>query len=246
MGALKTFRRKHKLNRRAITAWFWSLILFPVPLKWKRHWQQVRRYRSFHDDSCRLLKPKTFNQKLYYKMLYDRRPLLAIFADKLAAREYVRQKVGGDILIPLLATDDRPEEIPFEQLPLRFVLKTNHGSGYVRIVKNKSREDVNELRAVCREWLAKNYGKISGEWVYQNVPPKIMIETFLSTAGGEVASDYKFFVGNGKVFMIQLDLDRYIGHRRNIYTPDWKKFDVRYRVPNINEAVPRPANLDKC
>ena len=192
-----------------------------------------------------LLTPKTFNQKLHYKIVFDRRPLLVTFADKLLAREYVRQKIGGDILVELLLTTDRPEEIKFDQLPQKFVVKANHGSGYVRIVKDKTMEDESDLRCACRGWLLQNYGDMAGEWVYQSIAPKIMVESFLEAGNGEVANDYKFFVFNGRVFMVQVDLDRFHEHRNAVFTPDWKRIQVSYLCPTADHPVARPACLEK-
>jgi hypothetical protein len=72
-----------------------------------------------------------------------------------------------------------------------------------------------------------------------------MIESFLDAGDGEVARDYKFFGFNGKVFMIQVDMDRYIAHRRDLFTTDWKRIDVRYRVPNAIKPASKPAGLEK-
>jgi hypothetical protein len=191
------------------------------------------------------LKPKTFTQKLSYKIVFDRRPLLVTFADKLLAREYVRQKVGSDILVDLLAVGSSPEDIDFNQLPQRFVLKTNHGSGYVRIVKDKAREDEAELRRLCRGWLSQNYGTLTGEWVYTSITPKIMVESFLAADNGDAASDYKFFVFNGKVFMVQVDVDRFIEHRNAVFTPEWKRIQVSYLCPTVEGPVARPACLER-
>jgi hypothetical protein len=82
-------------------------------------------------------------------MIYDRRPLLVTFADKLIAREYGRQKIGNEVLVNLLAVAGRPEEIRFETLPPRFVLKSNHGSGHVWIIKDMSQKNESELRDLC-------------------------------------------------------------------------------------------------
>ena len=180
-----------------------------------------------------------------YKMIYDRHPLLTTFADKSEAREYVRAKIGGDILVELLAVADRREEIKFEQLPQRFVLKANHGSGYVRIVKDKSREDESGLRRTCRQWLSENYGEKTGEWVYKSILPKIMVEIFLDSGNGEPPNDFKFFAFNGKTFVIQVDVDRFVGHRRDLFTPGWKRFDARYLYPNTDRPAPKPSCLDE-
>lgn len=192
-----------------------------------------------------LLKPQTFNQKLCYKMVFDRRPLVVTFADKLRAREYVRQKIGSDVLLNLLVVATSPDDIHFDQLPWRFVLKTNHGSGYVRIVKDKTLEDESDLRRICRGWLSQNYGDLTGEWAYKSITPKIMVESFLENGNGDVASDYKFFVFNGRVFMIQVDLDRFTDHRNAVFTPDWQRIQVRYVCPTADRPVAKPACLER-
>ena len=192
-----------------------------------------------------LLKPKTFNQKLHYKIIFDRRPLLVTFADKLQAREYVREKIGSDVLVDLLAVTACPEDIRFDQLPQRFVLKTNHGSGYVRIVKDRLKEDESELRRTCHNWLSKNYGELTGEWAYKSITPKIMVESYLDASDGEVANDYKFFVFNGKVYMIQVDLTRFTGHRNAAFTPEWERIPVRYLCPTAEGPVAKPVCLER-
>ncbi len=233
MASIKNIRRKLKLNR--------SSLLSLLPL----HLQYVLRYKSAQKSFHSLLRPETFNQKLIYKMTYDRRPLLTTFADKLQAREYVRQKIGGEILVDLLLTNDRTEEINFDRLPRQFVMKANHGSGYVRIVKNKGEESESDLRQVCHKWLAQEYGASTGEWVYASIHPTIMVESFLDSGNGEVPNDYKFFVFNGKVFMIQVDSTRFTDHRRDLFSTDWKRFDVRYGYSQTGVPIPKPSALEK-
>jgi len=232
MNRIKEIRRKLKLNR--------SSLLSLLPL----HLQYVLRYKSAHKEFCLLLRPQTFNQKLFYKMIYDRRPLLVTFADKLQAREYVRQRIGDDILIELFASTDRPEEIKFDRLPRQFVLKANHGSGYVHIVKNKLLENETELRSMCHQWLSQAYSEWNAEWFYKPIPPKIMVESFVDSGNGEAPFDYKFFVFNGKVLMIEVDSDRFTDHRKDLFSPEWKRFDVRYVYPNASRNIPKPAGLE--
>jgi hypothetical protein len=233
MGMLRDFRKQHGLTR--------ARLLDRLPL----HLKYVQEYRSVHGKTCLLLRPKTFNEKIFYKMLHDCRPLLATFADKLLAREYVRRTVGGEILVDLLAVSDRPEDLPFEQLPRQFMLKANHGSGFTRVVHDRLLEDKTELCRTCQKWLSVNYGKLTGEWVYQDIHPQIMVERLLVCANGQLPGDYKFFVFNGKVFMIQVDVDQFADQRRNFYSADWKQFDVRCLYPNADRPMPRPANLER-
>jgi hypothetical protein len=178
-------------------------------------------------------------------MIYDRRPLLVTFADKLQVREYVRRKVGDDILTNLLFTTDRPEEIKFNQLPEKFVLKANHGSGYVRIVKNKSHENEATLRQICQKWLSQAYSDLNCEWFYKPISPRILIESFLDAGDGEAPFDYKFFVFSGKVFMIQVDSHRFKDHRRDLFSRNWERFNVTYVYPNADGNIPPPACLSR-
>jgi hypothetical protein len=237
MVGLKRLRRRYGLNRSAL------LSLLPAP--WQLHLQYIQRYRYAHKEKCLLLRPKTFNQKIFYKMMYDRRPLLAVFADKLQAREYVRRRIGPEVLVDLLAVASRPENLQFDQLPAQFVLKTNHGSGYVRVVENQAIEDRSELRRLCSEWLSINYGELTGEWVYKGIHPQIMVEKFLGAPGGRTLVDYKFYVINGRVFIIQTDVDRLTDHRLDFFSTDWKRFDVRYAYPNALQPAAKPRCLDQ-
>lgn len=232
MGALKKLRRRLRLNRGALKTWL------------PRHLQAVLRYQSCQGEFSWLLRPRTFNQKLFYKMLYDRRPLLATFADKLLVREYVRQKVGGEILVNLLAVTDRPEEIDFEKLPRQFVLKANHGSGYFHIVMDKSVENETTMRQACAGWLSENYGEKTGEWVYKKIPPKIMVEALLIDHAGEPPCDYRFFMCNGKTAMIEVDMS-FTEQPRDLFTPDWQRLDVSDHLPGPGRSVPQPALLDQ-
>jgi hypothetical protein len=232
MPAFRQLRRKLKLDKGSLIS------LLPRPV------QFALRYRSAHHPGRLVFTPTAFHEKLFYKRLFDRRPILAVFADKLKARDYVTERVGPEVLVKILATARRAEDLPFAQLPARFVLKANHGSGYVRIVKDKSQENEAELRRLAQGWLAENYGRKTGEWIYNDIPPTLMVEEFLDDGDGHVPLDYKFFVFAGQTFMIQVDAGRFINHRRDFYTPAWQRLDVRDRNPNIGHPVPRPAGLN--
>jgi len=113
------------------------------------------------------------------------------------------------------------------------------------VVRDRLLEDHAALRRLCQEWLAVNYGKLTGEWVYEDIHPQIMVERLLVCADGRLPGDYKFFVFNGKVFMIQLDVDQFTDQRRDFFSADWKRFDVRCLYPNADQPMPRPASLDR-
>jgi hypothetical protein len=191
-----------------------------------------------------LRQPKTFNEKIQWKKLHDRRELLVRTADKFAVRDYVRAKGLEGILIPLLWYGTDPKAIPFEQLSERFVVKPNHLSGAVIIVRQGRNADTAFIQAQAEIWMATKYYSKFLEWAYQNIDPCILIEEFKSCHGDEVCPDYKFFCFHGEPRFCQVDMDRFTHHRKNIYDMEWRLLPVKYNHDN-GPDVPRPANLDE-
>ena len=145
-----------------------------------------------------LKKPRTFNEKLQWLKLYDRKPEYSRMVDKYAARELVAEKIGREYLIPLVGGPwNSEEEIDFDALPERFVLKTTHDSGGVIICRNKAEFDVEAAKAKLKKRLKRKYYYGKREWPYKDVPPRIIAEEFLEDKPGADILDYKFFCFNG-------------------------------------------------
>jgi len=190
-----------------------------------------------------VLFPKTFNEKLQKRKLFDRRPILTLMSDKYAVRNYVREKLHVDISPRLYLVTDNPADISFKDLPEKFVIKPTHASNWVRIVQDKSLISEKELREECQKWLRRSYYDVSKEWVYKNIPRRLLVEELLEDGTGEVPRDYKFFVFAGKVQLIQVDVDRFRGHRRNLYDRHWNRLDVSFVYDTYGGALPRPNGL---
>ena len=116
--------------------------------------------------------------------------------------------IGEEYLIPLLGAYDKPEEIDYEKLPNQFVLKLNHGSGYNIIVKEKNKENINNINKKLNKWIKEDYYKIKKEYQYKNVKKKIVCEKYINDSKGELL-DYKFFCFNGKPEFVKVDFDRF-------------------------------------
>lgn len=194
-----------------------------------------------------LKNPKTFNEKIFWKKLNDRNPLLPVTSNKYKVRFYIREKLGeeraGEILIPLLHVTKNPEDIPFDELPDNFVVKPNHASQRTIIVRNGDYYE-EEIVETCKFWLKTQYGKAAFEWPYQKVDRKIMVEELLTDEEGNLPKDYKFFVFHGECKFIQVDHGRYTNHVRTLYDRNWDKINVSYNYPE-GPAVPKPRNLDE-
>lgn len=190
-----------------------------------------------------VLFPKTFNEKLQRRKLFDRSPLLTLMSDKYAVRNYVREKLAVDIFPRLYLVTDNASEISFKNLPDRFVIKPTHASNWVRIVKDKNLTSEGELREQCQKWLQRNYYDVSKEWVYKNIPHRLLVEELLEDGTGDVPRDYKLFVFGGKVQLIQVDVDRFRGHRRNLYDRHWNRLDVSFVYDTYAGRVTQPNGL---
>jgi len=203
-------------------------------------------YRAETGKRLDLKHPKTYNEKLQWLKLYDRRPEYTMMVDKYEVRKYVAEKIGEEYLIPLIGVYDSVDEIPWEELPDKFVLKCTHGSGSNIICSNKRKLDIEEAKKKLRKWMKKNWYWFGREWVYNNINPRIVCEKFMVDESGEELKDYKIFCFNGEPKLIQVDFDRFKGHKRNIYDLDWDFVDLTIKYPrDPNRTIARPDKLDE-
>lgn len=190
--------------------------------------------------------PQTYNEKLQWIKLYDRKPEYTIFADKYMVRDYVAKTIGNQYLIPLIGMYKRVEEIPWKELPNRFVLKCNHASGTNIICKNKADLDIAFVEKKLNTWLKKNAYWGAREWCYKYIDPCIICEEFIETQDGNTPDDYKFMCFNGVPKLIQVHHDRYGNHTLDYYTSEWKKADLQRIDANTStKEVKKPKKLDE-
>ena len=203
----------------------------------------LREWRKAHGKFPKIIRPVTFNEKLLHRNLFDRRAVFTQLADKAAVRSYVEQRLGPQILPKVYYLTSHPYTISFHDLPDRFVVKPTHGSGWVKIVTDKSTLDQRALMELCFDWLTQSYYKETREWVYKHIEPRIIVEELIDDGSGAAPNDYKLFVFGGTVQFIQVDVGRFSHHRRRLYTPTWEKIDALYEFDDIIGDVPRPSHL---
>lgn len=181
------------------------------------------KYRLILGKWPDLKNPKTFNEKLQWIKLYDRRPEYTMMVDKYEVKKYIAQKIGEQYLIPTLGVWDRFDQIDFDKLPDRFVLKCTHNSGGLVICKDKSKLDIEAARKKINASLKENYFWHSREWPYKNVTPRIIAEQYMENPDGSVIFDYKFQCLNGKLDNIYVCADRFSekGETYHYFDREW-------------------------
>ena len=142
--------------------------------------------------------PVTFNEKIQYLKVNDRREIYSYLADKLTARKFVTETIGDKYLVPLLGAWDDAGEIDFDALPDRFALKCTHGYGDMVLCQDKTTLDIPAARNTLNASLKEDFFYRGREWAYSNTHPKIMAEQFIDD-GGRRPADYKFMCFNGTV-----------------------------------------------
>lgn len=194
--------------------------------------------------------PKTFTEKLQWLKVYDYKPEYTQMVDKLAAKEYVAERIGKKYLIPTLGVWNRVEDIDWENLPNQFVLKTTHGGGGEGVVICSDKVHLNKTEAIkkLKNSMQSNAGKSYREKPYLNVPRRIIAEQYM-VDHKEIVSDlidYKFYCFNGTPKLIMVANGRTTGNKRfGYYDQAWNPVDIRWGAPKPDIEFTRPDNLEE-
>ena len=180
-----------------------------------------RRFHAKLGTTLHLDNPQSFNEKLQWLKLYDRNSSYTQMVDKYAVREYIKNTIGEEYLIPLLGVWDSFDEIDFDKLPNQFVLKTNHDSGTVVICKNKNTFDIEAAREKINKRINYNYYNLWREWPYKNVKPRIIAEKYMEDNSGGL-QDYKILCFGGIPKLIEFHSGRFTeNHVQEFYDFNW-------------------------
>jgi hypothetical protein len=185
-------------------------------------------YRGEMGKKLHLTPPRTFDEKLQWLKLHDKNPIYPQLCDKIAVRDFVRERVGDTHITPIFGIWDDPDKIDFSTLPEQFVLKCTHDSGGVILCPNKSELDRDAVRASLKKWLMRDYSIAGREWPYHFVPRRVFAEAFLPGTIGARPDDYKFYCFDGVVRIILL-----CTNHRKTHT-DYLYFDTELRPYPIN------------
>jgi teichuronopeptide biosynthesis TupA-like protein len=206
----------------------------------------IRRHKRNIGVFPNLLQPRTFNEKVLYRMVFDRRLILTTLQDKYAARQYVRDKLTDRVLPRLYCVTKNPADIPFDKLPDRFVVKATHGCGFNYVAYDKARINRGEVLAQCATWLDSNFYRVNLEWVYKHVEPRIMVEEFIDDGTGPDPIRYKLYTFHGTVQAIYVGVGMPGQARCAFYDRFWNRLPATLsRKVQIDADLARPKHFDE-
>lgn len=206
------------------------------------------KYFIIHGKRLNLDTPNTFSEKLQWLKLYNRNPLYTILVDKVKVKDWVSQKIGSQYIIPTIAVYEKAEDINFESLPEKFVIKCNHNSGKgMYICKDRTNLNEGKIRKNLRAGLKQDYFITSREWPYKDVPRRILVEQFMENGADSDLADYKFFCFNGEPKYCQVIKDRTTDETIDFFDMNWIHQPFIGLTPGVKHStveIPRPKKFE--
>ena len=206
-------------------------------IKWK--------YRVSMHESLNLKNPTTYNEKLQWLKLHNRKPIYTDMVDKYKAKEYIAERIGEEYIIPTLGVWDSFDEIDFDALPNQFVLKCTHDSGGLVIVKDKSQLDKEKARKKIKKCLKRNFFYSGREWPYKNVKPRIIAEVYMEDSADDALTDYKFFCFHGEAKIMYISKDHGKDPRTDFFDMEFNHLPILARDPNAEVPPTKPAQFEQ-
>lgn len=198
---------------------------------------------------CDLDNPKTFQEKLQWIKLNDRKPIYHQMVDKYDAKELIAERVGDEYVIPTIGLWDKFDDIDFEQLPNQFIIKNTHDSSTYFICQDKNKLDILQVRKRLRIDTRKHdFYYYSREWPYKGLKHRIIAEPLLNDGKGDYLTDYKFFTFNGepKFFYVTSNRGCEGGLKEDFFDVDGNLMEINQLGYYNNPKTPDlPVNLSK-
>lgn len=207
-----------------------------------RYWLLLGKKINFNN-------PVTFNEKINWLKIYNINKEYSFLVDKYLVKKHVEGIIGKEYIIPTYGIWNSYDEIKFDSLPNKFILKSTNGGGGsgVVICQDKSLFDIKNARMKIEKSMSmSSKWKYGREWVYKDVKPRIIAEQLLETEDGSDLMDYKFFCFNGVVKCLKVDFNRFSHHQANYYDRKFNllPFGESICPPDFSFKISKPVNFD--
>lgn len=206
-------------------------------------------YRIMFGKKLNLNHPETYNEKLQWLKLNDRNPLYPSLVDKITAKDYIRDIIGKEFIIPTLAVFQNLNEIDLDKLPEQFVLKTNHSGGNTGVVicRDKKTFDLEAAKKKLRISLNSDMFSSTREWPYTQIKPTVFAEQLITDeSSSNDLKDYKFFCFDGIVKALFVGSERSSGDVKfDFFDAEFKHLDLVQTHPMSGQVLGKPKNFEK-
>lgn len=201
-------------------------------------------YENHFRKKLNLESPETFNEKIQWLKLNDRKDDYTKLVDKYEVKSYVSKMIGDEYIIPTIGVWNNFDDIDFKTLPNKFVLKCTHDSGSTVICKDKSKFDVKKAKRKLNKCLNRNFYLMLREYPYKNVKPRIICEQYMEDIETKDIADYKFMCSNGKVKFLFVATNRFYksGMCMDFYDINWRRFPFKRKYQNSLHGIKKPKN----
>lgn len=189
--------------------------------------------------------PVTFCDKQNWLKVNEIHPEYTNLVDKTKTPKYIEEKLGKSMTIPILGIWDHYDEIKFDLLPRSFVLKCNHDSGSVKVIRDKDKMDHESLKAFFESRLKMNAYVLGREYPYKEVEPKIIVEQYMVPEGKEDIEDYKFFCFNGEPLILFVATNRSEDCKFDFYDMDFNHLDIVNIHPQSGKLLEKPKTFEE-
>ena len=192
--------------------------------------------------------PKTFNEKIQWLKLYNRKPEYTKMVDKYAVKKHVASIIGDEYVIPTLGVWDKPKDIEWEKLPAQFVLKTTHGGGNTGVIICRDKNSFDKEKAIVKlnMSLKQDIYRTLREWPYKNVTRRIIAESYMEDKFTGELRDYKFFCFDGKVKALFIATERGTGNVKfDFFDENFNHLDLVQIHPLSGLPIQKPKCFEK-
>lgn len=205
-------------------------------------------YYFFMGKRLNLSNPMTLNEKIQWIKLFDRKNKYIELVDKVSAKIFVQKCIGSQYIIPTIGVWRNFQEIDFDSLPNKFVLKCTHDSGSCLVCTDKNTFDKKYAERFFKKRLTRQYFWAAREWAYKEIKPQIIAEEYIEDNSTHDLRDYKFYCFGDVVDCVLVCLDRCIGKPKfYFFDKKWnlKRYNIRGKNAPEDFQITKPENIDK-
>lgn len=206
--------------------------------------QHVRTTRNFYAELQYLpnvLFPHRYNEKMYWRKVFDHNPAFGRFCDKVASKDIFRSLSTPVATPETLWSGTDPSAFPETLMRNDVVAKHSAGSGRNWFFSERG-SDRSEFETVTWKWLGRCYGTAKFEWGYTAAASTILAEPVLEQDPAK-RQDIKVQVVGGRVYYAMIYTAEKTGDSRSaIFSECGERLRVTNSITPIRPSHALPAD----